>query len=156
MNKKIIKIYMNIKNKKHIIITALVVIIVGVASFYCGSKFSQSSNNFKQGNMRQGTGIAMNPNSKQNGQGGLISGDIASKDGSTLTVNLKSGGSKIILFSDKTKIYKSVDGSLDDLSVGSNINITGTQNQDGSVSAQSIQVKQNITSNPETTPAPNK
>lgn len=147
---------MNTKNKKHLIITALIIIIVGVVSFYCGSKFGQPSNSFKQGNMRQNSGMTMSPNSKQGGQGGLISGDITSKDESTLTVSLKSGGSKIILFSDKTKIYKSVDGSLDDLSVGSSINITGTQNQDGSVSAQSIQVKQGITPNSETVPVPNK
>lgn len=131
------------KNKNKIIAIIVVSFILTVAiSFYCGSKYSQSNNGARQGGIRQNGGMTMNPGSRQNNQGGgFINGEIASKDDGTMTVNIKNGGSKVVLFSDKTTVSKSVEGSLSDLSVGGSIMITGTQNQDGSVSAQSIQIR---------------
>jgi len=54
---------------------------------------------------------------------------------------LKKTGSKIILLSDKTEIVKTTTTTLDDLTVGANLMITSTTNDDGSLTAQNIQLR---------------
>jgi hypothetical protein len=52
-----------------------------------------------------------------------------------------SSSSEIVLLSPTTQILKSVTGAASDLTVGSEVTITGTTNSDGSVSATSIQIR---------------
>lgn len=86
------------------------------------------------------------------GGGGFVRGNIISKDDKSVTVELSSpgqnaggnavapSGSKIVFFSDSTEITKSTVGSAGDFQVGQQIIANGTQNQDGSITASSIQI----------------
>ena len=68
-------------------------------------------------------------------------GSILSVDGNSLTITIPTGGTKIVYFASSTSILKSVAGAPSDLSAGTNVIISGTTAPDGSVVAQSIQVR---------------
>ena len=73
--------------------------------------------------------------------GGFVNGTITAKDGDTVTVEAADGSSKTLDLSTTTAISKTTDGTLDDIIVGQVITATGATNADGSVAAQSIQVR---------------
>jgi len=130
----------NIVNKKNIILVASFVILA-VVSFLAGTSYSKSKktnlpNGFGQfGQIGQGRVI------RGVQGGGMITGEILSKDDQSITVKNRDGGSKIIFYTTKTSISKMTDGIVDDLVVGKEVNIQGTINPDGSVSAQNISIR---------------
>jgi hypothetical protein len=78
------------------------------------------------------------------GTGAPVSGDIISKDDKSITIKLRDGGSKIVFLSTSTPITKSVSGATSDLSQNESVLIQGISNADGSVSAQSIQIRPKV------------
>ncbi|OIO07392.1 hypothetical protein CO115_00755 [Candidatus Falkowbacteria bacterium CG_4_9_14_3_um_filter_36_9] len=57
---------------------------------------------------------------------------------------MRDGGSKIVFLSDSTSIGKTTDGTVADLEAGKQVTINGKDNSDGSVTAQSIQIRPNL------------
>lgn len=134
---------------------AAIVVVVGGVSFYSGLKYDQSRNS---ASLAQGVRSFANlsPEERQTrmqqfgaggGQrsaragGGAASGEVISKDDKSVTVKLRDGGSKIIFLSDATSVAKSVDGSAKDITVGEQITASGSPNSDGSITAQSVQIR---------------
>jgi hypothetical protein len=132
--------------KKHIIVVAIVVIVACGGSFYAGMKYTQAGRQKGFANMALGGQVF-----ERNGQGGAMRGgnggiggamgEVIAKDASSITIKLRDGGSKIILFSGTTEISKSVSGVPNDVAVGKSVMVSGTANQDGSITAQSIQIR---------------
>jgi len=131
---------------KKILPIILIIIVVGVGAFFTGMKYGQSRKSFAglEFNGRQMGVLGANFENGKNVRGGATGGEILSKDDTSITLKLQDGGSKIILYSDATKITKSTDGILGDLKNGENIIVTGSTNSDGSVTAQTIQIRPEI------------
>ena len=152
------------KNITNIIIA---VIIAGGASFYAGMHYAQSKT------VAPANFANMTPEEQQalrgqfgNGAGGTrggtragntgASGEIISKDTTSITVKLRDGGSKIVFLSGTTPIMKTASGTPADLYVGAQINAMGTTNPDGSITAQTVQIRPKMQDDqkaPATTPA---
>jgi hypothetical protein len=84
----------------------------------------------------------------------MVNGEILSVDTQSVTVKLPAGGSKIAFYSASTKISKTVDGTIDDLKVGENLVLNGQDNPDGSMTAQTIQLRTKPVADPNTKAAP--
>jgi len=118
-----------------------VAIIVGAGGFF-GGKYQQSK---QPAFLRQfGTGQGMRAGQGQGTRQGFrpVSGEIISADEKSVTVKLQDGSSKIVLFSSKMTINKAAEGTSADLKVGERVSVFGTENTDGSVTAQNIQLGQ--------------
>lgn len=131
---------------KNIIIVAVVIVAALAGSFYGGMIFEQNSKKADFGQFGQNRQMGANADSaargmRANNSGGFTTGEIISKDDKSVTIKLNNGGSKIIFFSPSVQILKSSLGSTDDLINGEIIIATGNANSDGSVSAQTIQVR---------------
>jgi hypothetical protein len=119
-----------------IIIAVAAAVIFGAAGFWFGISYgskSLSGNQAYQGGQkfsnRTGTGAA------------ATMGQIVSFDDKSITVQDRSGNSKVIFYSSSTPISKIASSSAQDFSNGEDITVIGSQNSDGSITAQSIQIR---------------
>ncbi|MDE1970059.1 MAG: hypothetical protein KGI50_00555 [Patescibacteria group bacterium] len=121
------------------------VIVVGGGAFYAGMKYNANTRaqftgsaamNARFSGPRSGGGTLRGGNG-----GGFVSGNIIASDATSITVKLQDGSSKIILVSPSTPIMKSVAGTRADLVSGKQVIAAGTQNSDGSLTAESIQLR---------------
>jgi hypothetical protein len=136
-------------NKKIGLIVIGVLVLVGV--FYGGMVYGKSqiptrgTLTFDPNNMQSGMPNGGTKNIKNGaGFGGITSGEVISKDDKGMTIKLQNGGSKIIFLSATTAVTKAATGSITDLTVGTQISVTGATNTDGSITAQSVQIRPNI------------
>ena len=139
------------KNKKiiKISISVLIVIIIFFIGFFVGKiTYSHSLTSNTKGFSQSGRG---NTQYNRSG-GGFVSGKIESKDNQSITLQLPNGNSEVVFFSSSTSVIKPSAASLNDISVGSQVMIGGTQNSDGSLTAQSIQIVPQNSSNQPGTP----
>ena len=133
---------------KSIVIIIAVTLIVGAGAFYGGMKYAGNKatasrpQKAPQFSGKAGAGFSGGTGAGQRGGGGFTAGEIITKDDKSVIVKLQDGGSKIVFLSDSTKITKSTDGALSDLEVGKNVSVNGTANSDGSITAQTIQLRQ--------------
>ncbi len=128
------------------IMTAVVAVVVAGVSFFGGMKYQQSKapafgggRSGANGQFAGGQGRAVGATGSRSGFR-PVSGQIVNVDAKSMTVKLQDGSSKIILLSDTTTFSKSDSGSKTDLTTGATVAVFGTDNSDGSLTAQNIQL----------------
>lgn len=131
--------------KQNIIAVILVAAVVcGAGGFFIGTKYQQN----KRGQFISQMGNGGRPGNMMNAPGGNgqrggfrpVSGEVIKNDNTSVTVKLTDGSSKIILLSGSTQINKAQTGSPADLTEGTFIAVFGSENTDGSVTAQNVQI----------------
>ncbi len=128
---------------KNILIAVIVTAVVaGGAGYWYGGqhasaavmanrqRFAAAGQNFAGGN--RGFGGA---------NGGAASGEVLGKDANGITLKLQDGGSRVVIVPASISVMKSAAGTMDDVTVGERVTVIGTTNGDGSITAQSIQVR---------------
>jgi hypothetical protein len=133
------------KISKELIISGIIIaVLFGGGGFFAGAKYQQTKRGsfFGPAGMgnTNGNRISEGQNMPAGFRGGATSGEIISSDEKSITVKLTDGSSKIIFWDDKTQINKASEGTKDDLKVGEKLTVFGTDNSDGSVTAQNIQL----------------
>lgn len=135
--------------QKNIIGLIVALVVVAGGSFYGGMTYGKntavSSAMQSRGGFQGRNGGSFGAHA--GGAGGAVSGDIISKTDNTMTVKMRDGSSKIVIYSASTPIHEitQVDVALDQLQVGKSITVTGAANSDGSVTADSIQLRTSST-----------
>ena len=144
---------------KKIVSFLLVACIAGGVGFFGGKQYATIKNpvsslanqDGRGGNFRGGPG---GPRQGERSSGGFTMGDILSKDEKSITIKMRDGGSKIIFLSETTTASKPTIISLTELTIGESIVITGKTNNDGSITAASIQVRPPMLNQDQTTTPP--
>ncbi|TSC77055.1 MAG: hypothetical protein G01um101431_238 [Parcubacteria group bacterium Gr01-1014_31] len=150
--------------KNTFVITAVVAVAVGSGAFFGGMKYQASkSPQFNAAALRNLTPEQRQQRFRDLGgapdgarvfagrAGGGAAGEIIAKDETSITVKLRDGGTVIVFYGGATSVGKVVDGNSTDLEVGKTVVVTGRAGQDGSITADSIQLRplpQNATSTP--------
>jgi hypothetical protein len=128
----------------HYAIIAVLIILVGGGSFYGGMQFQKTQNGGRSANTMRvmgGAGGTFQAGGRAVQIGGFTNGEILSTDEQGLTLKLMDGGSKVVFLSASTTISTTANGTKDDLKPGTNVMITGTSNQDGSLTASMVQIR---------------
>jgi hypothetical protein len=129
-------------NKNKIIFSVAILLIIAGGCFYSGILYGKNTNKQNNGfNREQQFNIPQNTNAGIRNNN-ANTGEIILKDQESITIKLMNGGSKIIFISDSTQVSKNIDTDIEELEVGQNIIVQGTDNSDNSVTAKSIQIMQ--------------
>ena len=118
-------------------------LLIAAGSFYEGTVYAKSNAPASRGGNftgQFGTGGA-GLNRAGMSRAGFTAGQILSKDATSITIKMQDGSTKIILIGSSTQIMKSATGSLVDLVAGVEVAVNGATNSDGSITAQSVQIR---------------
>jgi len=124
-----------------IIVSIVVLIVVAGAAFYGGMFYAKSQNVRPAFNAANFQGARAN----RTGGGNFVSGALLSKDNDSITISLPTGGSKIVFYSDATQIQYIANADANSLLEGNCqlVDVSGVTNSDGSITAKSIQIRDN-------------
>jgi len=128
-----------IKKYKIHIVWALVVIVAFVGGLLVG-KMGSGSRQFAGAPNGGSFGSARGTSGARTG-GGFVSGTIMAISGQNITLQLPNGSSEVVFYSSSTSVIKPTVAPVSNLVVGTNVMIGGTTNPDGSLTAQSIQIR---------------
>lgn len=127
---------------KNIIAGVAIIVLLG-GGFYGGVTYTKSARSADFGTS------AMNGPMRNGGVGAgnmrtsasFITGEVISKDATNITIKMQDNSTKIILIGSSTQIMKTSNGSIQDLVTSGSVTVTGSVNTDGSITAQSIQIR---------------
>lgn len=135
------------KTKETTMIVIGAIVIAGT-SFYGGMKYRDSqrtaflNNNFgsMMGQNNQRVGGTPNGGMMRVNRGRPVIGEIIEIDTDTITIKQQDGSSKIVLTTEKTIFNKTATVQKEEMKIGEEIGVFGTENSDGSYTAQNVQL----------------
>lgn len=128
--------------KNNIVLFLIITATVGVLAFFGGMKYQQTKaadQNFFRDQMRNRQGN-ITGQVRFGNTGRPVVGEIILSDENSITVKLEDGSSKIVFLPDTAVISKTDTGEKTDLRNGMRVGVFGTENSDGSMTAQNVQL----------------
>jgi len=136
-------------NKNQCIIAVIITaVLFGGAGYVLGKRGAtpQNPQEFARGMQagfgQNGSGRMIRPGGITGG--GMLSGEILSKDATSFTLKLRDGGSRIVFYAPSTGVMRTASGTMEDILVGTQVSVIGTQNSDGSMVATTLQVRPDV------------
>ncbi|OGK72082.1 hypothetical protein A2313_02910 [Candidatus Roizmanbacteria bacterium RIFOXYB2_FULL_41_10] len=136
--------------KNNLMVTVIVAVVVGGLGFFGGMQYQKASarpsatvGQFQaQNGQARPEGFPTREGTGSKGASGInpVSGEILEIDNKTITIKTQDGSSKIVIYSGSTNINKTSEGSMDDLQVGEEVMVIGTQDTNGTLTAQTISI----------------
>lgn len=125
------------------ILVAVVLIIVAAAGGFFGGMMFQKNQTPSFGGAA-GRGNFAGRFGGQTGQNAAafrpVRGQVLSMTSDSMTVKMSDGSTKIVVLSASTAFMQSTKAALTDVKTGDTVNVVGTANSDGSVTAQDVQI----------------
>jgi hypothetical protein len=136
------------KNKNSMMIVAIVLIIAAAAGGFFGGTLYQKNQAPQFGMMgalgangaRGGNFAGRFGQNGQNANFRPVRGQILNMDTNSLTIKMSDGSTKLVVLSSKTVYTKTATANLSDFKSGDTVNVIGTQNPDGSVTANDVSI----------------
>ena len=123
------------------IVVAVVLIIIAAGAGFFGGMMFQKNQGSTLGTMGRGNFTAR---FGQNGQNVAnfrpVRGQVLNMGNNSLTVKMSDGSTRIVVLSSSTTFAQSAKAALSDIKSGDTVNVVGTANSDGSVTATDVQI----------------
>lgn len=121
--------------------TIIAVVVVGGFAFYGGMQYGKSSLSGAPASDTASFRGARGGQGQRGQNGGFLSGSVLSKDNQSITVKTQDGNTHIVFYASSTSVMKPSPAPMSDIAAGTSVTIAGTPNSDGSITAQSIQIR---------------
>ncbi len=134
----------NIKDKKLAMGSVIIIaIIFAGAGFFAGrlSQKSAASPAGLAGNFQQMRGSGQTAGLKRTDGASMISGEVIKIDDSSLTIKGSDNNSKVVYFSDNTVVNQMATSSINTITAGQQVTVSGQEDTSGFITATSIQVR---------------
>jgi hypothetical protein len=127
------------------VIVVCALLVAGVASggyFYIkGSKIDNNAKNTsRNGSEDFGLGRNTESGSLSRSNDGMVAGEISAVESDNITLKLSNEGSKIVFYSNETKISVYENIAEADLAIGNKVTVVGNTGDDGTITAISVQI----------------
>jgi hypothetical protein len=133
---------MKSNNNNLFISIAITAVIAGGVGYYIGQKSGATVNTSGRGQMMTGgQGMGRGGFARGGSNGNVVAGEVVNMSDASLTVKTRDGSSRVVLLTGGTKVAKQVEGIKTDVKQGLNVMVIGTQNGDGSVTAETVQIR---------------
>lgn len=131
--------------KNNLILMIIVAVAVGGLAFWGGVQYQKRQiGNFRSDQPANIRGqLKEMPERSGTQLGRAVNGEIISVDDETITIKTQEDDTRIVIFSDLTRINKTNEGSIADLQIGEQVMVVGAEDTSGVVTAQNISIGEN-------------
>jgi Cu/Ag efflux protein CusF len=128
-------------NKNTMLIIAVILIVVAlIGGFFGGMMYQKNQVSTLAGAVRGNYAARFGQAGQNAAAFRPVRGQVLSMSANSLTVKMSDGSTKIVVLSSTTAFMQSAQAVLSDVKTGDTVNVVGTQNSDGSVTAQQVQI----------------
>jgi hypothetical protein len=132
--------------KNNLILVIVIAVVVGGLAFWGGIQYQKR----QIGNLRSDQPANIRGQLKEMPErsgtqlGRAVNGEIISVEDETITIKTQEDDTRIVIFSDSTRINKTNEGSIADLQIGEQVMVVGAEDTSGVVTAQNISIGEGL------------